>query len=86
MTSIVNSTVPNIPSGTFTITQYYDYKNKLLRKDLSDGTSKMYDYGTLVDSGSAPWPPFPSPQGFKFRTNDVRQPGNSEPSHSLASC
>jgi hypothetical protein len=58
-------------SGTFVITQYYDYTNKLLRKDLSDGTTKMYDYGTLVDSGSAPWPPFPSPQGFKFRTNDI---------------
>lgn len=103
MTTQVNSTVPNIPSGaphmqsqssarlrsftkaqwsvvsrravrasgTFVITQYYDYTNKLLRKDLSDGTTKMYDYGTLVDSGSAPWPPFPSPQGFKFRTNDI---------------
>ena len=71
ITSKVNSTVPNVPSGTFVITQYYDYVNKLLRKDLSDGTTKMYDYKTMVDSGSAPWPPFPSPQGFKFRTDDI---------------
>jgi len=71
MTSKVNSTVADIPSGTFTVTQYYDYTNKRLRKDFSDGTSKMYDYKTMVDSGIAPWPPFPSPQGFHFRTDDI---------------
>lgn len=71
MTSKVNSTVRNIPTGTFTITQYYDFTNKRLRKDMSDGTTKMYDYSTMVDSGAAPWPPFPSPQGFHFKTDDV---------------
>ena len=32
----------------------------------------MYDYKTLVDPGNARKPRFPSPQGFKFRTDDIK--------------
>ena len=69
--SNTTSTMPNIPTGVGTMKEYYDYTNKRLRKDFDDGTSKMYDYKTLVDPGLAPTPKFPSPQGFKFRTDDI---------------
>ena len=63
--------MPNVPKGSITITQWYDYTNKRLRKDFDDGTSKMYDYKTLVDPGMERKPKFPSPQGFKYRTDDI---------------
>ena len=59
------------------IKQWYDYTNKRVRKDFDTGVTKMYDYKTLVDTGNEPAggpggnPVFPSPQGFKFRTNDI---------------
>jgi hypothetical protein len=65
------STVSGVPSGSVVIKQWYDYKNRRLRKDFDNGVTKMYDYKTLVDSGIAPHPRFPSPQGFKFRTDDI---------------
>jgi len=66
-----SGTVPGIPYGQAVIKQWYDYTNKRLRKDFDDGTTKMYDYKTLVDPGMEKEPKFPSPQGFKFRTDDI---------------
>ena len=56
--------------------QWYDYTNKRQRLDRDDGTTKMYDYKTLVDPcpvGQCPSsrPKFPSPQGFKWQTDDM---------------
>jgi len=67
----VTGTVPNVPKGVGVVKQWYDYTNKRLRKDFDDGTSKIYDYKTLVDPGLEPTPKFPSPQGFKFRTDNI---------------
>jgi len=67
-------TVPGVPYGQATVKQWYDYTNKRVREDRDDGTTKMYDYKTLVDPGNGrpPIDPvFPSPQGFKFQTNDI---------------
>ena len=72
------STVGAIPSGTEVIKEWYDYKNKMLRKDFDTGVTKVYDYKTLVDPGmekpGGPGnnPRFPSPQGFKYRTDDIK--------------
>jgi hypothetical protein len=63
--------VSGVPTGVGTIKQWYDYTNKRLRKDFDDGTTKIYDYKTLVDPGNEKKPRFPSPQGFKFRTDDI---------------
>jgi len=60
-----------VPYGTVVIKEWYDYANKRLRKDFDDGTTKMYDYKTLVDPGNEKTPKFPAPQGFKFRTDDI---------------
>jgi hypothetical protein len=60
-----------VPYGVSVVKQWYDYTNKRLRKDFDDGTTKMYDYKTLVDPGMEKKPAFPSPQGFKFNTNDI---------------
>ena len=71
------STIASIPSGTIVIKHWYDYTNKRERKDFDTGVTKMYDYKTLVDPGNEkPGGPgnnpiFPSPQGFKFRTDDL---------------
>jgi len=64
-----------VPTGTFSMKQWYDYDNQRVRADRDDGTTKMYDYKTMVDPcpvGDCPKsrPTFPSPQGFKWRTND----------------
>jgi len=58
-----------VPTGSGVVKQWYDYTNKRLRKDFDDGTSKIYDYKTLVDPGNHPG--FPNPQGFKFRTDSI---------------
>lgn len=60
-----------VPTGLSVIKQWYDYSNQRLRNDFSDGTTKMYDYKTLVDPGLEKNPKFPAPQGFKFRTDDI---------------
>jgi hypothetical protein len=71
------STVSAIPSGTVVIKQWYDYTNKRVRKDFDSGVTKVYDYKTLVDTGNekpgGPGnnPVFPSPQGFKYRTDNI---------------
>jgi len=68
-------TVAGIPYGQSDIKQWYDFDDKLVRLDRADGTTKMYDYKTLVDPcpvGNCPGQPkFPTPQGFKFRTGDI---------------
>jgi hypothetical protein len=71
ITGNTTSTVSAIPSGVAVIKQWYDYTNKRIRKDFDNGVTKMYDYKTMVDAGNNPHPRFPSPQGFKFRTDDL---------------
>lgn len=66
-----NSTVSGVPSGNVVIKQWYDFKNGRLRKDFESGDTKMYDYKTLVDAGNHKFPRFPSPQGFKFKTDNI---------------
>jgi hypothetical protein len=67
--------VSGVPTGVFTMTEYYDYDNKRRRIDRDDGVTKMYDYKTMVDPcpvGDCPGKPkFPSPQGFRYQTNDI---------------
>lgn len=72
--------VSGIPTGLATATQFYDYTNKRVRIDRDDGTSKMYDYKTLIDpcptgrpghGCPSSRPNWPSPQGFKFNTDSI---------------
>lgn len=65
------STVAGVPTGTGVTKQWYGYTNKRKRLDFDDGTSKIYDYKTLVDPGNERKPAFPSPQGFKCRTDNI---------------
>lgn len=65
-------TLQGLPYGLSVTTQYYDYTNKRERYDFDDGTSKMYDYKTLMDPGMERNPKFPSPQGFKFNTDNIK--------------
>lgn len=75
VSGVTKGNLSGVPTGTFHIKQYYDYDNKRLRIDRDDGTTKMYDYKTLMDPcpvGDCPGdrPKFPSPQGFKWKTAD----------------
>ena len=63
--------ISGVPTGVGITKQYYDYTNRRVRRDFDDGTSKIYDYKTLVDPGNEPTPKFPMPQGFKFRTDNI---------------
>jgi len=66
--------ISGIPTGSNHVKEWYDWTNQRRRIDRDDGTTKMYDYKTLVDPcpfGDCPGKPkFPSPQGFKWTTDD----------------
>ena len=56
--------------GTATYTEYYDYKNKRLRRDYPEKHyRKIYRY----DQPSSDHKPFPAPKGYKVMIRAIPQ-------------
>jgi hypothetical protein len=73
ITSNTTGTAQGPQKGVSTITQYYDYANKRLRKDAGDGTTKIYRYDVNVDPPLQPGPNdphFPTPKGYQFQLSN----------------
>lgn len=59
MATIVSNTtgtVPGIPKGVEEFSQFYDYTNKRLRKDMSNGYTKVYRYDVKEEPACAQAP------------------------------
>ena len=73
ITSNTTGTSKAIPQGVQTYKQFYDYTNKRLRKDASNGMTKVYRYDKQIMPPITPGPmdpDFASPKGYQFQLNN----------------
>ena len=79
-------TVPGVPYGQATVKQWYDYTNKRVREDRDDGTTKMYDYKTLVDPGNGKGAEYTCSSLFLALSLSFRLPPHHTHTHTHTHC
>ena len=73
ITTNTSGTARQVPQGVKTYKQFYDYTNKRLRKDASDGMTKVYRYDKNIMPPLQPGPndpDFASPKGYQFQLSN----------------
>ena len=71
ITATTNGTLPNVPKGTKSFTEYHDFKNKRRRVDFKDQYyTKIYRY----DVKSFDHNPFPASKGYQMHLDSSGNP------------